>query len=534
MKHRGEGRRGVAEAILIAIVSSLSACGGGGGGGDDNTPSGGGGNTTADWTPGEFEPSSSFAAQCESPRSGIDPTTGQLWPDVAGSSVDENNWLRSWSNELYLWYGEIDDADPSGYTTAAYFNLLKTFATTPSGAPKDKFHFTYPTDDWIALSQSGVSAGYGAVWSVLADLPPRQVVIAYTEPGSPATDAGLERGAEVLAVDGVDLVNSNDVDPLNAGLWPASAGEDHNFTIRDLDSGQTRIVMMQSINVTSTPVQNVHTIATAAGTVGYMLFNDHIATAEQGLIDAIEQLDAAQVTELVLDIRYNGGGYLDIASELGYMIAGSQAAGRTFEEQRFNDKHPVTNPVTGVALVPLDFHSTAQGFSTPSGQPLPTLDLSRVIVLTGPDTCSASEAVINSLRGVDVEVIQIGSTTCGKPYGFYAADNCGTTYFSIQFKGVNAKDYGDYTDGFTPSDVGDGGAAVQGCSVPDDYTHALGDVDESRLSAALRYLEGFGCPLARAQSADDLRESAPAASRLAAIDGRLSKSPWLMNRTLRR
>jgi carboxyl-terminal processing protease len=531
VKYGVERRNGVAGAILLAVLSSLSACGGGGGG-DGNNNAAGGGNTPADWTPGEFLPSSRFAAQCESPRGGIDPFTLQPWPDLAGSTVDENNWLRSWSNELYLWYGEIEDVDPAAYSTFEYFDLLKTFATTPSGAPRDQFHFTYPTDDWIALSQSGVSAGYGARWTVIADLPPREVVVAYTEPGSPATDAGIERGAEVLAVDGVDLVNSNDVDPLNAGLWPG-AGEDHSFTIRDLDSGQTRIVTMRSVNVTSTPVQNVRTIVTAAGTVGYMLFNDHIATAEQGLMDAIAQLDAAQVSDLVLDIRYNGGGYLDIASELGYMIAGSAAAGRTFEEQRFNDKHPVTNPVTGVPLTPLEFHTTALGFSAPDGQPLPTLDLSRVVVLTGPDTCSASEAIINSLRGVDVDVIQIGSTTCGKPYGFYPADNCGTTYFSIQFKGVNAKGYGDYTDGFTPSDVGSGDAAVQGCSVPDDFTHALGDIEEARLSTAVRYLEGFDCAPARTLSADALRESG-SASRLAAVDGRLSKSPWLQNRILRR
>ena len=60
-------------------------------------------------------------------------------------------------------------------------------------------------------------------------------------------------------------------------------------------------------------------------------------------------------------------------------------------------------------------------------------------MLTGDNTCSASESIINSLRGIGVEVIQIGLTTCGKPYGFYPQDNCGTTYFSIEFKGVNAQ-----------------------------------------------------------------------------------------------
>jgi hypothetical protein len=537
-------RRGIAGMILLASLTALSACGGGGGGGGGSSNNNSGNPPPTGWTPGVFSPSTQFAARCASPRSGVNPLTGDAWPDVAGSSVDENNWLRSWSNELYLWYGEIDDADPSRYGTIDYFDLLKTFATTASGSPKDKFHFTYPTDDWIALSQSGVSAGYGAQWVILADVPPRQLVVAYTEPDSPATDMALARGAEVLEVDGVDLVYANDnagVDTLNAGLWPASAGETHTFTVRDLDSGQTRVVTMQSVNVTSRPVQNVHTIATASGTVGYLLFNDHIATAEQELIDAFTQLESAHVSHLVLDIRYNGGGYLDIAAELGYMIAGARSVGSTFEELAFNDKNPATNPVTGEALVPVTFHTTSQGFSTPFGQPLPTLDLSQVIVLTGPDTCSASESIINSLQGIDVDVIQIGSTTCGKPYGFYPADNCGTTYFSIQFKGVNAKGYGDYTDGFTPSDAGGSNASfVRGCSVPDDFTHALGDASEGRLSAAIHLIEGFDCPVAQVSSGEAARRTAlagdesDARSRLAAVDGHLRKSPWLQNRTLRR
>ena len=210
---------------------------------------------------------------------------------------------------------------------------------------------------------------------------------------------------------------------------------------------------MVAANVTSTPVQNVGTIG-RSGPVGYLLFNDHIATAEAQLIDAFGQLQAAGVSDLVLDIRYNGGGYLDIASEVAYMIAGpGPTTGQGFETTMFNDKHPNTNPVTGRPLTPVPFHTTSLGFSGPEGQPLPTLNLSRVFVLTSANTCSASEAIINGLRGVDVQVVQIGATTCGKPYGFYPDDNCGTTYFSIQFQGVNAQGFGDYPDGFSPANT---------------------------------------------------------------------------------
>jgi hypothetical protein len=199
----------------------------------------------------------------------------------------------------------------------------------------------------------------------------------------------------------------------------------------------------------------------------------------------------------VLDIRYNGGGYLDIAAELAYMIAGpSRTAGATFELQQFNDKYTNTNPVTGQALTPTQFWSTTKGIQPglASGQALPTLNLNRVFVLTGGNTCSASEAVINGLRGVGIDVIQIGSRTCGKPYGFYDFDNCGTTYFSIQFRGVNAQNFGDYTDGFTPNNsTSNVGAKLPGCSVADDFSHALGDPNEGRFAAALAYRNTSSC-----------------------------------------
>ena len=230
--------------------------------------------------------------------------------------------------------------------------------------------------------------------------------------------------------------------------------------------------------------------------MGYLLFNDFIATAERELIDAFEDLSTRGITDLVLDLRYNTGGYLDIASQLGFMIAGPSAAqGRVFEELEFNDKHRVFNPVTGRRLQPLLFHTTSIGFTVPSGRDLPSVNLPRVFVLTGPNTCSASESVINSLRGIDVEVFQVGSTTCGKPYGFYATDNCGTTYFTVQFRGVNAKGFGDYSDGFSPANVtGVEGTEMPGCSVADDFEHDFADPGEARLAAALRYRRDGTCP----------------------------------------
>jgi len=521
-----------ATLLTGAVLAVLGCSGGGGGGGAPVTPTPPINNSgQGSWISGVFEPEENFRSFCLAPRGGA-------FPDVAGTRLDENNWLRSWSNDQYLWYDEITDRNPASFTTPEYFDLLKSFETTPSGNSKDRFHFSMDTAEWQALAQSGVSAGYGATFALISSSPPRHVVVAYTEPNSPATTgpANLARGAILLEVDGVDLVNASDdasIDTLNEGLFPSELGIRHDFTVQDLGSSTTRSISLVSASVTSVPVQNVTTITTSSGTVGYILFNDHIATSEQQLINAINQLNSADISDLVLDLRYNGGGFLDIASELAYMIAGpGPTAGQTFEELLFNDKHPLINPVTGRLLRPIGFHTTTQDFSAGQGHALPSLDLPRVFVLTGPGTASARETIINSLRGVDIEVIQIGSTTRGKPYGFYAMDNCGISYFSIQFKGANAKGFGDYSDGFSPDNTTEiEGTLIPGCSVSDDFTHALGDPEEGRLSVALSYRADQSCPSPTGLSD---RRLARTKGDLSAVDGDVYKSLWLENRIMRR
>lgn len=533
-------RQVVLKLTLLVVVGSLSGCGGGGGSAptafqrasntlnDDTTvPDDVDTDVGSEvWTPGVFLDASIFDAMCAVPVAGSG--------DVLGTSTDENNFLRSYSNDTYLWYDEIVDMDPSLFSTPDYFDLLKTDDLTLSSNFKDNFHFTIPTDEFIALSQSGISVDYGAQFALIQSNPPRKIVVAYTDPGTPATAPGsdLARGAEILTIDGVDVVDGSDVDTLNAGLFPETAGESHTFTVRDLDS-TVRTFTMQAAVITSTPVQNVKIIATASGDVGYLQFNDHIATAEGGLFNAITTLLAGLgIADFVIDIRYNGGGFLDLASEFSYMIAGAaRTAGQTFEEITFNDKHPDINPITGEALIPTPFHNRSLGFdpSLAAGTVLPTLNLSRVYVLTGSNTCSASEAIINGLRGVDVEVIQIGSTTCGKPFGFFPANNCGTTYFTIQFQGINAKGFGEYPDGFSPANtVIDIGTVVPGCSVGDDFTAALGDPAEARLAAALNHRVTGTCPAASGISPTSLSKVGLLPSDKMIVP----KTLWLQNRIM--
>ncbi|MDO8074070.1 S41 family peptidase [Janthinobacterium sp. SUN176] len=455
-------------ALAVPLVLLLSACGGGGGGSDSApvvppvTPAG----------PAALVASSTVENRCAAPRgSSI---------DKPGTLLDELTWVRSWIDETYLWYREV----PATYqaqsfaTPVAYFDVLKTTAMTASGKPKDQFHFTLPTTEWEA-SLNGVELGYGMLLALTRSTPPRKAVISIVEPGSPAALAGLRRGDVLQTVDGVDFVNAPDaasVAILNAGLFPKAQGA---HTLGLSRNGAPLSVSLTAVDVSTSAVQNERIIDTPTGKVGYLTFNTHNNVAERQLVETMARFQAAGISDLVLDVRYNGGGYLDVASELAYMIAGPQVTtGKTFEQVLFNDK---TRPEA-----PVPFHAQSQGFPAqnplPKGTPLPSLGLKRVTLLTTGNTCSASEAIINGLRGVDVQVNLIGGTTCGKPYGFYPAPNCGTTYFAVQFQGVNAKGFGDFADGMAPT-----------CDVADDYQHALGDAAEGMLAAALRYRSSGSC-----------------------------------------
>jgi len=368
--------------------------------------------------------------------------------------------------------------------------------------------------------------------------PPRAVYVRYVEPGSAAALAGIVRGMELTRADGIDVVNagtSANVDTILEAMYPGAAGAAHQFRFV---GAATIDVTLTSAVVTSDPVPIASTITTPLGRVGYLLFTSHIATAESRLINAVNSLRTAGIQDLVLDLRYNGGGYLSLASELAYMIAGpTQTAGKTFERLQFNSKHPVTDPVAGGAITPMPFLNTTQGFQGPSGVALPSLGLARVYVLTTDETCSASESIINGLKGAGVTVYQIGSTTCGKPYGFYPQDNCGTTYFSIQFRGVNNVGFGDYADGFSATRIplNADPANLPGCGASDDIARALGNPSEEMLRVALTYRETGTCTpiLPLAADATDRKQAASTVTGEGGPALVPPADPWRENRILR-
>ena len=407
--------------------------------------------------------------------------------------MDENNWIRSWSHETYLWYNELPDIDPkSNADPISYFNGMKTNTKTSNGMPKDRFHFTMDTNELKLLSGSGISVGFGA--SVKRDGTNSRLLVTYTEPNSPARNANIIRGTEIIAINGI--YSDEDIDAVEKAIFPEFEGESHNFIVRKPNSEANENVTLFSAKTTEIPVHIVETLKSNNLNIGYLMLNSFgIKTAEDQLINAVNSLKSAGVTELILDLRYNGGGYLGISGVLGTMIAGNKASGEIFENMVYNDKHTQYDPFFSYLIEPLIFPETTLGFSTKEVTPLPKLNLSRVFIISTNDTASASEALINSLRGIDVEVILIGETTHGKPYGFHGRDNCGTTYFTIQFKGLNAKGYGDYTDGFKPSEYDNKKDKVRGCPVYDDLAHPLGDENERMLATARYFIKNNECPV---------------------------------------
>ncbi len=442
-------------ALGLTSLALLTACGGGGGGG------GAGDKNPVDIT---FAPSAQLAKICASP----DPALGEK----PGTVENEKAWVRSYIDERYLWYKDVPNLDASQYATVqAYFDVLKTSAKNSAGEDLDRFHFSYTTQYWNQYS-SGVSLDYGIEWASIKKSPPRNFVVLNVEPNSPAAKNGVARGDKLVALDGIDFINSGDATGLTKGLFPNDSAL-HSFVFQ---RGQESIRLnMQTAEYDATPVRLAKLLPS---NTAYLYFDAFIAKSQDQLIQAFSDFKSQGATDLVLDMRYNGGGLLYISSQLAYLIAGPLASdGKIFYKTTYNDKRTkdsFTYPFIPYALTSSNAYDRKR--------PLPSLNLRRVTLLVDHGTASASEALINGLRGIGVQVNLIGSTTYGKPYGFNAADNCGRTYFAVEFKGENNQGFADYDAGFAPT-----------CTVKDDPAYPLGDATEPRLAEALQYLSTGKC-----------------------------------------
>lgn len=432
--------------------------------------------------------SAQFRHRCAAPRSGVDPYTQEPYADTLGSLRSEKQWLAQWSREDYLWYRELPSLNLDGdETSPAFFALLKTIATTPSGKAKDSYHYAVPSDEYHRFLQGGTSAT--PVW--VQEVNNGRILLADTHIASDGSQ--VNRGAELLSLEGISDRQALADTLVNLQGKSAGALEEHWYQVAEPDQLTSRIIYLGTSAANN--VRQVKSFTLPDGRLmGYFSFREHSFNSETALVETINSLSG--IDELALDLRSNGGGAVYIASVLASMVVDPQLMrGKWFERSIHNDQH-------GDEIYP--FFTRAYGVRYPNGQlvegalaegtPLPNLGLRRLFVLTSGDTCSASESIINSLRGVDMEVIQIGATSCGKPYGFLPRDNCGYTYSTINFHSVNAKNEGDYTDGLDPRTRVDGKLA--GCVVADTYRYNLGDPQEPLLAAAIYFSQNSICPRA--------------------------------------
>ncbi len=475
IQHTSSLRAELKLGLMALILASLAACGGGGD--SDSSARLAAGELIT--TNASIDPSN--ANRCAAPRANS--------ADQLGLLDNEKLWVRALMDKTYLWYRDVPSVNPATYTSAAsgsnyraldaYFQALKTPLRTGSGKLVDEFSFTLPTAQ-LTNQQAGISSGYGMRLALISSAPPRDIRVLYVETGSPAATAGISRGDRFTSIDGVSIDDNTTagINTLNSGLFPAVASKTTQFGLLSPTGATRTLSATSSQNVAVSPVALTKTFSVGTQTVGYLVLNSFsINSAESQLVNAINQLKAANVNELVLDLRYNGGGFLEISNQLAWMIGGSSLAGKVYERTICNDKNPFS-----ICNTSDPFQQNSAGFSLAPGQPLPQLGMKRVFVLTSSNTCSASESVINGLAPF-MPVIQIGSTTCGKPYGFFYLSNCGTSYAAMHFKGANAVGFGDYADGFAPK-----------CTIQDDLSKQRGDENETMLSAALGYVQNGACP----------------------------------------
>jgi carboxyl-terminal processing protease len=369
------------------------------------------------------------------------------------SVTGQNLYVRDALDELYLWYRELPAVDPASYDSpeayleaVRYRPLDQSFSYITSRAASDAF---YSESQYIGFGLSTAIAG--------AEMRVLQVF-----DDSPASEAGLARGTAITAIGGAATADLIATGAIDGAFGAATEGVEVSvaFTTRD---GAARTATLRKRPVTIPTVSLTKVFEVDGRKVGYLFFRNFVRPSVAALDDAFAALGAAGVTELVLDLRYNGGGLVDVAVHLASLIGGTPTANQVFAEYRHNDRNRRRDETLR--------------FAAPAG----ALGLARVIVIATQASASASELVINGLEPF-VPVTIVGDRTYGKPVGQYVLPLCDKVLAPVSFSMVNADGQGDYFSGL-PAD----------CQAGDDIGHDLGDPAEASLAEALRYVRTGAC-----------------------------------------
>ena len=440
----------------------LAACGGSDGGGDGS---------------GVAIPAPPVGAPAPAPT----PTPGSQC-----SLASRQDFVRAQIEEWHLFPDLLDlsvnQADHA--TVQSYIDALVAPARAQS---RDRF-FTYITSiaDENAFYEQGASAGFGI--RLAYRLNTRQVFVAEAFEGAPALAANIDRGTEILAI-GTTSANLETVDSLLAGgqtsavtnaLGPTTAGTTRVLRVRD-QSGVTREVTITKAQYSIDPVSDrygARIIEDNGKRVGYLNLRTFIDTANDDLDRAFADFKAQGVTELIIDLRYNGGGLVSVAERLGDLL-GAGRQGQVFSYTTFRASKAGRNDT--------------YLFNPRSESIQPT----KIAFIGTGSTASASELVINALQPyLGDNIALIGSNTFGKPVGQIALDRpaCDDRLRVVAFRTENANRQGDYYSGLAST-------IPNTCAATDDYNAQLGDPSERLVATALDFLAGRSCtPISASQA----------------------------------
>jgi len=356
-------------------------------------------------------------------------------------------------NMYYYWYNLMPVVNKANYSNPT--DLLNAMRYKEL----DKWSFVADYEKFIQQMGGGF-VGHGIMVALSEDNKAR---IALIYKNSPLYSEGVRRGWIIKSLNGYDLAAillAQDATAYNTAFGPKTAGVTNNFVFEKPD-GSTVAISSAKKSFTINTVILYDTIwLDAAGTkkAGHLVFDSFKLPAEQDLKTAFSYFKTNGVTDLILDLRYNPGGYLNISQQLASYIGGNSLSGKTFAMRSYNNNLQSQNDI-------YEFLTSSYSLTIP-----------RVVVITSRGTASASEAVMNGLAP-HMTVVSVGDTTEGKCVGMDGFI-CGKYLFSpITFKLVNSLGHGDYFDGIAPDKI-----------ATDDITHDYDDRREVCLSEAILYL----------------------------------------------
>lgn len=351
--------------------------------------------------------------------------------DLNVNSVDMQVKDFMWRglNEFYIWQEEVellsDNAFGGNQTmeNAKYVEFLRSYKTPDDLfyallSPKDRFSFFSKDYEELEKSFQGVekTTGMNFIIYKFSDVDKLYALVRYVVPGSPAEKAGIKRGDFITRVDGADLTEQS----YSELLFGDKAVSKYEISVLEITQERPngflkpdRQVDVEKIEMEENPILIHKVIELETGVkVAYLMYNSFIGTpkANRELNQVFAEFKNAGVSEMVLDLRYNGGGSVETSTYLASMINGKHT-GDVFVIQKSNKK--MVEYFNSPRHINLTNEMTIREGETEAKEPINSIDINRLYVLTTNGTASASELIINGLKPY-MEIIQIGEKTRGK------------------------------------------------------------------------------------------------------------------------